>query len=513
MRINQLKLGAVLSYVNLGVGTIIPMFYTPVMLRLMGQSEYGLYNLATSVTSYLSLITFGIGSAIVRYLTKYKTQNDVDGFENMFGLFNVIFRIIALVTLVVGVVISVSVKYLYSDALGSEIERFQLLILLLSFNMFFSLLFTVYTTVVTVYEKFIFLQLMNILSTSLAPCINIIVLFMGFKSVGLVFVSLIMMVLSCICYIYYVWKKLSIRPRYNNMPINLIKEILLFSFWIFLANIVNQLYATTDKLIIGFIPSLATIGVAIYNIGNTFTNIVLQLSLGVSSVLTPKINTMVFSGSKNDELTNLLIKFGRIQMYIVMLVVSGFIAFGRQFIQLWAGDGYYEAYWVALVTMIPACVPLVQSVALQIIVAENKHKFRSLVYLGIAIFNVIGTYLCIYSFGIVGAAIVTGFANIIGQGFIMNWYYWKKIGINIPYFWKKVLNITIVPIVICIFTLILSLFIDFYSPILLLLGILIYTCLYALGEWLFTMNDYEKDIFREPVKKIVQKIRKKSIDV
>ncbi|MGN0454201.1 MAG: oligosaccharide flippase family protein [Ruminococcus sp.] len=509
MKVNQLKLGAILSYVNLGIGTIIPMFYTPVMLRLMGQAEYGLYNLAASVTSYLSLITFGIGSAIVRYLTKLKTENDKEGFENMFGLFNVIFRTIALITLLSGIGIAIAAPYFYSDSLGQDIGRFQLLIIILSFNMFFSLIFTVYTSVVTVYEKFIFYQVMNIISTSLSPCLNIVVLFMGFKSVGLAFVALPMMIFSCILYIYYVRNKLHIKPRYNNMPISLIKEILFFSFWVFLANVVNQLYSTTDKLIIGAVPVLATTGVAIYNIGTTFTNIVLQLSMGVSSVLTPKVNTMVFSGSDNRQLTDLVIRIGRIQMYIVMIVVTGFIAFGRQFIQFWAGDGYQEAYWVALVTMIPACVPLVQGVALQIIVAQNRHRFRSLVYLGIAVGNVIGTYLLVNSFGIIGAAVVTGVANIIGQGFIMNWYYWKKIGLEIPRFWKSLLNITVCPIIMCVVFLIISYFVDFYNPAVMLAGIIVYTILFIVTQWRFAMNDYEKNIFRAPVMKVVNKFRKK----
>jgi O-antigen/teichoic acid export membrane protein len=511
-KVNQLKLGAILSYVNLAVGSIIPMFYTPVMLRLMGQSEYGLYNLATSVTGYLSLITFGIGSAIVRYLTKFKAEGDMDGFSKMFGLFNTIFRVIAIITLVAGLVLAFIVPHFYKNSLGDDIGEFQILIVLLSFNMFFSLLFTVYTTIVTVFEKFVFYQIMNILSTSLAPCLNIIMLFMGFQSIGLVFSSLILMVVTFICYIYYVRNKLEVKPCYKNMPTSLLKEILVFSFWVFVANIVSQLYATTDKLIIGAIPALATVGVAVYNIGNTFSNIVLQLSMGVSSVLTPKINTMVFKGESNTELTNLVIKFGRLQMYIVMIVVTGFIAFGRQFIQLWAGDGYEDAYWVALATMIPSCVPLVQGVALQIIVAQNKHRFRSLVYLGIAIANVIGTYILVQDYGIIGAAVMSGVANIVGQGFIMNWYYWKKIKLEIPRFWKEILNITILPIILCLIALFVGIYVDYYNVVFLVAGIIIYTVVFCIGEWIFVMNDYEKDIFRTPIIKIINKLKRKKYD-
>ena len=99
---NQLRLGVVMSYINMAIGSLIPMFYTPIMLQLLGQDEYGLYKLASSVTSYLSLISFGIGSAVVRYFTKCIAEGDKEGEENIFGLFNIIFSIIVAITVVAG---------------------------------------------------------------------------------------------------------------------------------------------------------------------------------------------------------------------------------------------------------------------------------------------------------------------------------------------------------------------------------------------------------------------------
>ena len=40
---NQLKLGAILSYVNILAGLIVGLGYTPVMIRLLGQSEFCMY--------------------------------------------------------------------------------------------------------------------------------------------------------------------------------------------------------------------------------------------------------------------------------------------------------------------------------------------------------------------------------------------------------------------------------------------------------------------------------------
>lgn len=424
---NQLRIGAVMSYINMALGTLIPMFYTPLMLDLLGKSEYGLYKLSSTVTSYLSLISFGVGSAVVRYLVKYKTEGDYEGEQRIFGLFNIIFTIISTIALVAGIVISFCVPFFYSKSLNSEeLVRMQILVGILSLNTAVSFSTTAYSGVVTCHERFVFLQFINIIATVINPVMTIIVLLLGFESIGMTVVSLLLSVITRIVYTIYVRASIKIKPVYKKMPTYLIKELLVFSFWVFLSQLVNQLYSSTDTLIIGTVPALATVGVAVYNIGAVFNHMVGSFTTGISSVLTPKVNTAVFRGNNNEELTDLVIRFGRLQGYIVAIVCSGFIVFGQDFILLWAGKGYEDAYWVALFTMIPSCVPLMQSVALNIVVAQNKHKFRSLVYLAVAILNVIGTWLCVNKYGIIGAALVSGVAYLIGPCFIMNWYYWKK---------------------------------------------------------------------------------------
>lgn len=50
---NQRKIGTILSYVQIIVSNTISLIYTPYMLRMMGQSECGIYGTANSLISYL----------------------------------------------------------------------------------------------------------------------------------------------------------------------------------------------------------------------------------------------------------------------------------------------------------------------------------------------------------------------------------------------------------------------------------------------------------------------------
>lgn len=500
---SQLKAGIILNYINLILGNLIPIFYTPVMLGLLGQNEYGLYKLSSGFTSYLSLISLGIGAAVTRYLIKANTIKGKDEEEKILGLFMVIFQVIAVCAFIVGTLLTLNLQIWYGNALTpAELDRMKVLVFLMVCNTALNFQLTPYSAVVTAHEKFIFLQCTNIITTCVGPVLNLILLYMGFASVGVAAGSLALGILVRFITLYYVRRVMNIRANYRNMPTYLLKEILTFSFWVFLANIVVQLYNATDTVMIGAVPGLATAGVAIYNVGAVFNGMVFGLTTGLSTLITPRANRMVFSGASSEELTGLAIRIGRMQGCIITLLVTGFIAFGRPFISFYAGEEYKDAYWVAVLMMVPNMIPLVQSVCLSIIVAQNKHRFRSLVYLGIAILNVVGTWFLLQTpLGIVGAALMTGVALIIGQGFIMNWYYHTFTGLNMIRFWKEVSNVYPIPIIMCVISILLGHFIDNYRIKVLLAGIVIYTVIYCVAMWFIVLNDYEKRLLRSLVPK------------
>lgn len=108
--------------------------------------------------------------------------------------------------------------------------------------------------------------------------------------------------------------------------------------------------------------------------------------------------------------------------------------------------------------------------------------------------------------GVIGAALMSGIALTIGNGFIMNWYYQRYAGIDVIRFWKDVGCILIAPCLMCMTTVALSAVINFYSIVALVLGIILYTTIYCLINWRFVMNDYEKRVIRELVSAVIRPI-------
>ena len=494
---NQLRSGVIISYLNLVISSIIPFVYTPIMLSLLGQKEYGLYSLSHSAVAYLSLLSFGFGSTIIRYIAKYRAQEDKKAVQEAYGFFLALYCVLAMLVLVGGFIISQNVDSIFKKGLSiEELDKMQILVMIMALNSALSFPVSVFSSMVTAYERYVYRKTVDMLATIGAPLANLFALFLGYKSIGMAFAATFMQLLMLPLYAWYCYKVLNIRPAFVRLSKSLIKELLGFSLFVFIGSIVDMLFWATDKVILGMLAG--SVAVAIYNIGGTFNTMVMNLSTSISGVLTPRITGMVIKEATKEQLTELFIKVGRLQFIIIGIIVSGFTVFGRIFITLWVGESYLEAYWVAVLTMFPLCIPLIQNTGLSIVMAQNKHQFRSIVYLIIAILNVVSTYCIIPYMGLIGAALCSCISYLLGQGLIMNIYYYKVTGINIPLFWKNILSMAIVPSLMLIVGLILNNRINIHSWLVFLMGVVLYSVIYALLMYRYILNDYEKDIFRKP---------------
>lgn len=507
-QVSQLRAGAFLSYINLGISSIIPFVYTPIMLRMLGQAEYGLYSLASSVVSYLSLLSFGFGSTIIRYIAKCRAEEDKETEEKVYGFFILLYCVLAIVVFGVGGIIANKVEPIFHKGLSEcELERTKTLVYVMTFNCAISFPNSVFSSMITAHEKYIYRKLVDMLSTVAAPIANLVALYLGYASVGMALAGTILQFLMLPLNLVYCSKKLDLNPQFAILPKKLIREMLGFSFFVFIGSLVDMLFWATDKVIIGML--CGSVAVAIYNVGATFNNTVMNLSTSISGVLMPKITGMAVKDAPKEQWTELFVRVGRIQFVIIALIVSGFSVFGKRFIILWAGAEYQEAYWVAILTLFPLCIPLIQNTGLNIIIAQNKHQFRSIVYLIIAIINVVSTYIVVPIMGIIGAALCSCVSYLLGQGLIMNIYYYKVTGIDILLFWRNILKMGIWPGSLMVFGLILNQYYTIDNWFVFLVCVIIFSVVYAILMYLFALNGYEKDIIREPVKKIVNKLSKK----
>lgn len=497
----QRKYGAILSYVSIIASTLIQLLYTPFLIGKLGQSEYGLYSLINSVIGYLTILDLGFGNAIVVYTAKYRAQNKFEEEKKLHGMFFIVFSIIGVISGLIGLLLFFNVDRLFGTTMTDlELHKAKIMMLILTFNLVVSFVFSIYSSILNAYERFVYQKIISILNTIMRPIIMIPLLFLGYKSITMVVILTILNVLVLLSNYIYCKKKLGVSVKYSGFDKSLFKTILSYSIWIFLGTIVDKINWSVDQFVLGAVAG--TIAVSVYSIAGSINQLFINLSTAINGVLLPKVSKMVAKEASNEEITSEFIKVGRIQYLIIFLMASGLTLFGKEFFILWVGDEFVNSYYIALILILPLCIPLIQNLGISIMQAKNMHKFRSLLYAGIALVNVIVSIPLAKYYGGIGSAIGTGLSLIIGNGIIINIYYYKKVGINVFKFWKEIIKMTIPNIIpITIVTILINI-IKLHGLCFLLIFGGIYTILYCFTSYLFVMNTYEKNIINNFLKKI-----------
>ena len=495
-----------LSYVQMIMAVAIQLLYTPFMLRVLGDNEYGLMQTATSTVSMLSVLTLGFNSGYIRYYARYKQTRNTEAIYKLNGLFLILFCILGSIVLACGLFLANHLEFVFDEGLTKqEYITGKILLIITTVNLALSFPRSVFSNIISANEKYVFLKGVAIIESVGGPLVNVAVLMMGFRSVAVTVGIFCTGLVVFLLYIGYTFAVLNQRFVFYGFERGILASLFRFTGFIMINIIVDQVNNQVDKVLLARYCGTAV--VALYAVGISFSNYYTQFSTAVSGIFTPRVHQMVLStqldsSEQRTALTGFFTKVGRIQFLLLSLISSGFVFFGQAFLELWIGSGYEVSYYVALVCMLPGTIPLIQNVGIEIQRAENRHHYRSIIYGIIAVFNiVVSIYLC-QIWGAVGAAIGTGAACVLGHGIIMNTVYHKKINIDMRYFWRNIIRQLCGMIPAFIVGYLMMQFAPTASWISMGCVIVLYIIVYFCTVWCLSMNAEEKAIIRTLLKKV-----------
>ena len=461
---NQLKAGVALNFASTALRLGTAFFMTPYVLSCLGAVEYGTYTLVSSVIMWMILADFGISATVSRYVAEFRAKKDQKK-EAVFLSNVMLLNIISgLVVFVAGIIVYWNISFLFPSLHGENLENFKVMYLI-SFSytvLYFP--FKVFAGIPAGHQKFIVPGLINIASAMLAVAASVLFLWWGYKAITLVIINVASGFAILAGSIFYSIKSLGTRIQWEISP-EIVKIILKYSCWIFVGSIADLLYWKTGNIIIA--RTSGPMDVTLFSLGINFSNYFIIVSSAVAGVFFPKIGSMVALNQTNQTLW-----------------------VGRTL-----GSSTYICWIIGLLVVIPLSLPLVQNLGIQIVQAKNMHNYRAVILLLIAVCNVIVGYMLSKSFGAPGLAAGTALSLICGQCIAMNYFYHKKVGINIKVFFSRLLKGSLLPALILSATgALLARLIPMSSLVPFFTGIFLFTACYILCAWLFYMNDSEKSL-------------------
>lgn len=505
--VNQRKAGALLGYANILVKNLVNLVYTPMLLRFVGQADYGVYQSTYSFVFSLTLLTFGFSQAYVRFYMQERAHGERDSIKRLNGMYLILYIIISLVALILGLIFAVNAGNIFSKGFTFEqIELARVLIAIMSVNIAMTLFSTVFDAYILAHERFTFQQSRQLLTTLMTPLIAFLLLNLGMGALGVAFAQLAVTLVLLVLNIRYAIGILGMRFNIRQFDSRLFKAIAAFSAWTFANQICDLINQNLPNVVLGALSGASA--VAVFAIAVQIRMVFMSLSTTMSNVFTPLINRVVAQSDNNKVLAGIMTRVGRYQAILFCWVYGGFVILGQFFIINWAGPEYSDAYLLVLIMAAPLFFPLTQNTGIEIQRAKNRHKARSIAYLLMAVTNLVITAVLAGGFGY--WAPVAGYVAyvILGCGIFMNWYYQYRIGLDMLYFWRHVIPpiiCSIIVIVICYSgTIIFP--VDNWSMFI-VWGI-IYTLLYAAFTFFLVAVPEERIIIKKNVKQAV--LRRKS---
>ena len=489
--VSQRRAGAILGYANIVVKNLVNLVYTPMLLAFVGQADYGVFQTSNSLVFSLSLLTFGFSEAYIRFYTQKRAYGTEDDIRTLNGMYLLLYIGVCAVALFLGLLFAANVEVFFSGSFtADQIDLAGQLMTIMAFSVACTLFSTVFDAFILAHEEFRFQQTRQMFTSLATPGVAFVLLSLGMGAFGVALAQLAINATLLLLNARFAILKLGMRFNLRRFDGALFRAIAVFSAWIFGNQICDLVNQSVPNILLGALTSAVT--VSVFAVSIQIRNVFVSLSTVMSSVFVPKINRIVATSDDNGELTRLMTRVGRYQMFLFCWVYCGFVLLGRFFIAKWAGEGFLDAYFLICAMALPLGVPLCQNTGIEIQRAKNRHKARSVAYLVMACINVVFTWFASPYLGFWAPAIAYIASIGLGNGLFMNWYYHNRIGLDMGFFWKR--NLPVVIASACVTAA--GVAVGYFVPVASWLGFcawgLAYTVVFAGAMWVFVLDEGEK---------------------
>lgn len=429
----QIKFGAIVSYIGIAVNIVMGLLYTPWMIKEIGQEDYALYTLATSVITMFT-IDFGMSAAVSRYVAKYKAEENVQKINDFLGIIYKLYTVIAVIVFLILTIVFLNLSTVYSKLSLQELHKLRIVFVIAGLYSVLSFPFTTFNGIISAYEKFVQLKMCELFNKIGVVILVIVALINGKGLYALVMANAMIGIITILIKFRIIKRHTDINVNFSFFDFAYLKEIFGYSLWSTIGSIAQNFLITITPSVIAVVSNSAE--VAIFGFANSIGSYVYILAMGVDGFFLPKVSRMVALHSKEDDFIQLMIKVGRFQLFILGVVGIGFIALGKEFIGLLMGDEYAGAFYCVLLYIFYSSICYPQQIANTMVIALNKVKERAIISIVAAIVNVILSALLSYFWGAVGACISLC-VSILVRTLLLNVLYKVKMNLDVIFYFKR----------------------------------------------------------------------------
>lgn len=441
-----IKIASLITYINIVITVIVGILITPLLIKSLGQSEYGLYSLVSGLIMLMAAFDFGLSGTVTRFVAKYRVENETKKLQDAVNTVQFIFFILYILILLAGlfyIEINQNKKILSLSDLESAKALILMAILLPSIPV--SMQTAIYNAVCEGSEKFTFPRTLQLVKYIIRTALIVLAIQKNYDAVALVTIDMILALFSLIIISFYVNKSLGIHPQLIVPEFNYLKMLAEYSFWLFIWSLAMQFFWRVGQISVA--ESINAAAVTIYALCIMLGTYYASFISAYCTMFLPTATKQVAKSASPNDLLEVCSKIGKVNAGILFFILGGFFSTGQVFITLWVGDKLdVKDIWLgSLLVMIGYTIPLTQSFFNQLLEAKGLVKYKAIICL---LFLPVSTWIAkeyAGGYGIIGIISIM-LVFWLGSQLVLNFLYFKIFKINIFKYFVKSYGFWLLPL-------------------------------------------------------------------
>ncbi|MBR1877731.1 MAG: oligosaccharide flippase family protein [Paludibacteraceae bacterium] len=339
---NKIILNTIILYAKILIVMLVNLWTVPLLLRALGQNDYGLYQLVAGVITMLTFINAAMTISTQRYMSV--AMGEKNGEEKLNTIYNVSLILHLLIGIVIVVALEILTPFLFHGFLNIEPDRitaaewiYQFLII----STFFTILSVPFDAELNAYENMAVFAIISILDSLLRLALVLVLPYMAgdlliIYGIGMASIAILN---TFIKYVYTRKRYKDMYPCKNHFDKKTFKEMFGFAGWntfsAFAMTGRNQGIAIILNLFLGTIVNAA------YGIANQINSLLMYLSATLRKSYNPQLMKSV-GMNDNDRMLRFAFSLSKMSVLAVAITSIPLLIEMPYVLSLWLGDNIPE---------------------------------------------------------------------------------------------------------------------------------------------------------------------------
>ncbi len=419
MRSIRVLRNVVTNYARFFVNGLIGFLLTPLMVRHLGDRDYGVWVTIFSLTGYFGLFDQAIRPSLVRYVSRDHTRGDWDGLSRTLSSALALNTVAGVVTMAATVVFAAGFPAWFKIGAGTAAES-RVALLLIGASLAIGFPFGVFGATLSGLQRYD-------ISNTIGVAVNVVrgLLFVAVLKLfhgGLIALAWVSFVMSLIGYVvsWVYARRLLPQVRLTRGGVTREHVVLVGSYSgiALVGAVANTITFQTDALVItAFLTAAA---VTPFALAAGLVETVRQLVYSATWVLSPTASEFDTRGER-EKLHEMMIAGSKYSVLLSWPVLLALVIFGRDILTTWVGAKYAGASTLLTILALPTLLSLPQSTTYSVLFGVGRHKGVVALSLANALLNLGLSLLWVKPYGLTGVALgtaiplalVSGIGNLI----------------------------------------------------------------------------------------------------